>query len=121
MNSFSTFHNDPFFSVIDLPRAPALGYGLRHDRQITPRNQNDEQSIDVFGNPFAFMQNMMNGMGQMMGQMETRMNSGQSGPGVVFSSSTVMSMDGRNGGQPRIVQATSEQLRGPEGKVEWQL
>jgi hypothetical protein len=27
-----------------------------------------------------------------------------------------MSMDKRNGGQPRIIQATSEKLRGPEGK-----
>jgi hypothetical protein len=58
----------------------------------------------------------------MMTQMEARMNSndftGQNGQGVAFSSSTVMSMDKRNGGEPRIIQATSEKLRGPEGKNE---
>jgi hypothetical protein len=123
MSLFSTFHNDPFFSGVDLPQRSALDYRSRHDgydQQITPRHQNDNQSLDVIGNPFVFMQNMMNNMGQMMSQMETRMNSndftGQNGPGVAFSSSTVMSMDKRNGGQPRIIQATSEKLRGPEGK-----
>jgi hypothetical protein len=123
MSLFSTFHSDPFFSGVDLPQRSALDYRPRHDgydRQITPRHQNDNQSLDSIGNPFVFMQNMMNNMGQMMSQMETRMNSndftGQNGPGVAFSSSTVMSMDKRNGGQPRIIQATSEKIRGPEGK-----
>jgi hypothetical protein len=124
MSFASAFHNDPFFSGVDLPRAPALEFRSRydnHDRQITSRHQNDDQTLDVFGNPFVFMQNMMNNMGQMMRQMETRMNSndftGPNGDGVAFSSSTVMSMDRRNEGQPRIIQATSEKLRGPEGSL----
>jgi hypothetical protein len=125
MNIFSTFHNDPFFSAVDLPQRSALDYRSRNDDndwQITPHHQNDDRSLDIFGNPFAFMQTMMNNMGQMMTQMEARMNSndftGQNGQGVAFSSSTVMSMDKRNGGEPRIIQATSEKLRGPEGKNE---
>jgi hypothetical protein len=65
------------------------------------------------------MQNMVNNMGQMMSQMEARMNindfNDPNGHGVAFSSSTVMSMDRRNDGEPRIIQATSEKLRGPEG------
>jgi hypothetical protein len=110
MNLLSPFHNDPFFSGADLPQALALEHQSRydnHDRRITtPRQQNN--------NPFAYMQQIMN-------QMQTAMNgnhfNGQNGHGVSFSSSTVMSMDSRNGGQPRIIQATSEKLRGPEGKM----
>jgi hypothetical protein len=122
MSFFSAFHDDPFFSGVDLPRAPTLEYRSRYDnrdRQITQRHQNDDQTVDVFGNPSAFMQNIMNNMGQMMSQMETRMNTndfpGRNGQGISFSSSTVMSMDNRNDEQPRIIQATSEKLRGPEG------
>jgi hypothetical protein len=122
MNFRSSLDNDPFFSGVDLPQAFALEHRSRHDnrdRQITPRHQNNQRDLDMLGNPFAFMQNIMNNMGQMMGQMETRMNNndfnGQNGKGVSFSSSTVMSMDNRNGGQPRIIQATSEKLRGPDG------
>jgi len=122
MNLLSSFHNDPFFSGVNLPQALALEHRSRHsnhDRQITQRQQNNNQDLDISGNPFVFMQNVMNNMGQMMSGMETRMNSnnfsGQNGHGVSFSSSTVMSMDRRNGGQPRIIQATSEKLRGPEG------
>ena len=122
MNLFSSLHNDPFFSGVDLPQTLALENRSRHDhrdRQITQRHQNNHQDVDMLGNPFAYMQNIMNNMGQMMSHMETRMNSndfgGQNGQGVSFSSSTIMSMDNRNGGQPRIIQATSEKLRGPEG------
>jgi hypothetical protein len=125
MSLLPTFRNDPFFSGVNLPQALALESRTRydsHDRQISQRQPNNNQDLDIFGNPFAFMQNIMNNMGQMMGQMETRMNSndfgGQNGQGVSFSSSTVMSMDRRNGGQPRIFQATSEKLRGPEGMLE---
>jgi len=124
MSLLSAFHNDPFFSGVNLPQALALEHRSRydnHDRQITQRQHNDNQDIDIFGNPFAFMQNMVTNMGQMMSQMEAQMNTndlnGPNGHGVSFSSSTVMSMDRRNGGQPRIFQATSEKLRGPEGKI----
>jgi len=117
MNLLSTFRNDPFFSGIDLPlqtlpldyRSPYDNY----DRQVTQRHQNDDQSLSVFNNPFKLMQNMMN-------QMESRLFSndftGENGHGVSFSSSTIMSIDGRNAEQPRIFQATSEKLRGPEGR-----
>jgi hypothetical protein len=125
MSLLSTFHNDPFFSGANLPQALALEHRSRydnHDRQIAQRQtNNDNRDIDIFGNPFAFMQNMMSNMGQMMSQMETRMNSndfnGPNAHGVSFTSSTVMSMDRRNGGEPRIFQATSEKLRGPEGTI----
>jgi hypothetical protein len=123
MSFSSAFHNDPFFSGIDLPRVPALDHRLQHEnlnRQISQQHENNDQMLDVFGNPFVLMRNMMNNMGQMMSQMETRMNgndfTSQNGHGVSFSSSTLMSMDRRNEGQPRIIQATSEKLRGPEGK-----
>jgi hypothetical protein len=115
MNLLSSFHNDPFFSDADLPQALALEHRSKYDNRnrhvTTPRQQNN--------NPFAFMQNAMSNMGQMMSHMETRMNSnnGQNSHGVSFSSSTVMSVDRRNGGQPRIIQATSEKIRGPEGKI----
>jgi hypothetical protein len=122
MNRISSFENDPFFSGVNLPQALALEHRPRydnHDRQISQRQQNNDQALDMFGNPFAFMRNVMNNMEQMMSHMETTMNSnnfsGKNGQGVSFSSSTVMSMDNRNGGQPRIFQATSEKLRGPEG------
>ncbi len=124
MSLISAFHNDPFFSGVNLPQALALEHQSRydnHDRQLTQHQQNNNRDVDIFGNPFALMQNMMTNMGQMMSQMETRMNSndfnGPNAHGVSFSSSTVMSMDRRNGGQPRIFQATSEKLRGPEGKI----
>jgi hypothetical protein len=123
MSFLSVFRDDPFFSGVDLPRAPTFEHLSRYDnrdRQITQRYQNDDQSLDVFGNPFVYMQNIMNDMGQMISQMETRMNTddfpGRNGQGVSFSSSKIMSMDSRNDDQPRIIQATSEKLRGPEGK-----
>lgn len=124
MSFASAFHNDPFFAGFEFPRAsaaPALEHRSHHDRQISQRPSNDDQRMDMFGNPFALMQTMMNNMGQMMSQMETRMNSndftGRNGHGVSFSSSTMMSMDRSNDQQqPRIVQATSERLHGPEGK-----
>lgn len=123
MSLRTSFRNDPFFSNIDLPDALSLEYGSsrsdRRDRQLTQRNENTNREVDMFGNPFGFMQTMMDNMGRMISQMETRMNSGnfdgQAGPGFAFTSSTVMTMDGRNGGEPRIIQATSERLRGPEG------
>jgi hypothetical protein len=109
MNFSSAFYNDPFFSGLDLPRAPALEHRSRHDRQLSQLHQNDDQ---IFENPFSFMQNTMR-------QMETRMNmndfTDENSHGVSFSSSTIMSMDRRNEGQPRIIQATSEKLHGPEG------
>lgn len=125
MSLLSAFQNDPFFSGVDVSQALALEHRPRydnHDRQLRQRQQNNNQDLDIFGNPFAFMQNMMNNMGQMMSQMERQINTNdfngqQNGHGVSFSSSTVMSMDRRNGGEPRIFQATSEKLRGPEGKI----
>ena len=126
MSLISRFNNDPFFSGADLPQALALERRSRydnHDRQIAQRqtNHNNNRDIDIFGNPFAYMQSMMANMGQMMSQMETTMNSSDfnrpNSHGVSFTSSTVMSMDSRNGGEPRIFQATSERLRGPEGKI----
>ncbi|CAF0926271.1 unnamed protein product [Rotaria sp. Silwood1] len=122
MNMLSTFRNDPFFSGVDLPQSLALEHQRRydnHDRQLTQRQQNNNRELDIFGNPFAYMQNAMDNMHQMMHHIETRMNNndfgGRNGQGVSFSSSTVMSMDRSNGGEPRIFQATSEKLHGPEG------
>ena len=120
MSLLATFENDPFFSGIDLPRGLALEHrSLRDnfDRQMALR----ENERDFFESPFRFMQTMMNDMGQMMGQMESRMHNldvnGRENPnGVSFSSSTVMSYDGRNPDQPHVFQATAEKLRGPEGK-----
>ena len=125
MSLFSSFHNDPFFSGANLSRALAVEHRSKyenHDRQITQRQQNNNQDSDIFGNPFAYMQNVMNNMGQVMSHVQTKTNSnqfgGQNGHGVSFSSSTVMSMKSRNGEKPRIIQATSEKLRGPEGILE---
>ena len=119
------FNNDPFFADADLPQGLALQHRAMHDnrdRQIIQRRQNNNRDLDMFGNPFVFMQNVMNNMGQMMNHMEPTINNnnnfrGQNGHGVSYSSSSVMSMDSRNGGLPRIVQATSEQLRGPDGML----
>jgi hypothetical protein len=121
------FNNDPFFSGADFPQALALEHRSRYDnrdrhqQQIAQRRQNNNRDLDIFGNPFALMQNVMNNMGAMMNHLGPTINSknfsGQNGHGVSFSSSTVMSMDSRNGGQPRIIQATSEQIRGPEGML----
>lgn len=123
----SAFHNDPFFAGFEFPRAPAaLEHRSRNDRQVSQRPSNGDQRMDRFGNPFALMQTMMTNMGQMMSQMETRMNSndftGPNAHGVSFSSSTMMSMNRSDGQQqPRIIQATSEKLRGPEGMRTIQL
>lgn len=110
---FASFRNDPFFAGLDSPsQSFALDHRARHDdrnRQISHRG--DEQGLSLFENPFAMMQTMMSNMGQMMSQS----GSGHNGQGLSFSSATVMSMDRRNPNQPRIMQATSEHLRGPEG------
>ncbi|CAF3851469.1 unnamed protein product [Adineta steineri] len=107
MSLFSIFHNDPFFSGIDLPSR----YD-NHNRQLTQHQRNDDQDLSLSNNPFGLMQNMIN-------QIEPRMYSndltGRNAHGVSFSSSTIMSMDNRNAGQPRIIQAASEQIRGPDG------
>jgi len=108
---------------MDMPQSLALEQNSNHNRQGSQHHHDADNELELFGNqrnPFVFMQNMMNNMGQMMSQMETRINSddyggAERGQGMSFSSSTVMSMDKRNGGQPRIIQATSEKLRGPEG------
>ena len=115
MNLLASFHNDPFFSGVELPRALALerrSHPDDSDRRITQHDQR--------GDTFGFMQSMMNNMNQMMASMNESFHSDNldnpRGHGVSFSSSTMMSMDGRNPDQPRIIQATSETLRGPEGK-----
>ncbi|CAF0821736.1 unnamed protein product [Adineta ricciae] len=122
MNSFATFRNDPFFSGLDLPfEGLALENRSRYDnsnRQISQRQPTNDQSLSPFDNPLGLMQSMMGSMGQMFRQLEPVMSqnfNGQNGQGLSFSSATVMSMDRRSGDQPRIIQATSEQLRGPEG------
>lgn len=125
MSLFSSFHNDPFFSGANLPQAMALEHRSRHDnrdRQLSQRQQSNNREMDMFNNPFAYMQSVMDNMHQMMSHMESSINSNNFGPngnGVSFSSSTVMSMDNRNGGQPRIIQATSERLQGPEGELDF--
>jgi len=125
MTLLQTFRNDPFFSDVDLPRALALEHLSLYDdydREVSQQRAKDGRTLDLFGRPFDFMQNMMNSMGQMMHEMETRMNShefnGDNGQGIAFSSSTIMSMDNRGDSEPRIIQATSEKLRGPEGMLE---
>jgi len=113
MSLLSSLYNDPFFSGVNLPQALALEHRSKYDNH--DRQQNNNQDLDIFGNPFAFMQNVMN---NMVTTMNSNDFSGQTGHGVSFSSSTVMSMNSRNGGQPRIFQATSEKLRGPEGMLQ---
>jgi hypothetical protein len=75
---------------------------------------------DPFDDSLAFTHTMLNNIGQMMTSMKEKMNffnlGNPNGQGVSFSSSTLMSMDGHKPDQPRIIQATSETLRGPEGK-----
>ena len=114
MNLLATFQNDPFFSGVDLPNALALEHRPRRSND-TPRNASEHRDLTLFENPFSFMETMMNEMGQMFSQMETRLNDRNDQQGVSYASSTFMSYDGRNGDQPRIVQATSEKLRGSEG------
>ncbi|CAF0882391.1 unnamed protein product [Didymodactylos carnosus] len=127
------FRNDPFFSGNDmlfddfnyqraLPFSNRRVHGdndysssrSNRNRDLMSRGNNDD---DLFSNPFAMMQNMMGNMRNVMANMETRMSDPQMGAnGVSFSSSTVYKMDNSSGnGQPRIFQATSERLRGPEG------
>lgn len=122
MTLLQTFRNDPFFSDIDLPRALSLEYGSQfddHTKQVSQRRSYDDQTLDLFNHPFQYMENMMSNMNQMMHDMESKINSlelnGNNGQGLAFTSSTVMSIDNRNGVDPRIVQATSEKLSGPEG------
>ncbi|CAF2142153.1 unnamed protein product [Rotaria magnacalcarata] len=120
MSLLSSFRGDPFFSGVDLPQTfEQRSRSDKHDRQLTQYQQNNnDRELDIFGNPFGFMNTMVGNMNQMMRQMESRINSNDfppNGQGVSFSSSTVMSMDNRNGTQPRIIQATSEKLQGPEG------
>ncbi|UJR21130.1 hypothetical protein I4U23_024230 [Adineta vaga] len=122
MNSLGMFRNDPFFSGLDLP---SQGLSLENrsrnghsNRQISQHQQTNDQSLSMLDNPFGFVENMMANMGQMFNQMQPMLSqnfNGQNGQGLSFSSATVMSMDRRNPDQPRIIQATSEQLRGPEG------
>ena len=119
MSFVSSFDRDPFFSELNLPQALALEHRSRSnhgDRQVSRRHHDDRQDLQAFANPFTFMQNIMNNMGQMMSQMETMDSHGPMTNGVSFSSSTITSMNRGDGGQPRIIQATSEKLRGPEGK-----
>ena len=119
MSFTSSFDHDPFFSQLNLSRALALEHRSRPnhaDRQVSRRDHDDRQDLQTFANPFAFMQNIMNNMGQMMSQMETMDSNGPMSNGVSFSSSTIMSMNRGDGGKPRIIQATSEKLRGPEGE-----
>lgn len=119
MSMLATFQNDPFFSGIELPRAlPSESRSFREDfnRERALRHRDD-----VFEEPFKFMQNIIGDMSKRMKDMESRMfnmdiNVPEDGHGVSFSSSTVMTYDGRNPEQPKVFQATSEKLRGPEGK-----
>ncbi|CAF0942277.1 unnamed protein product [Didymodactylos carnosus] len=133
MSLFSSFRNDPFFAGIDMPfgdfdRHHALPSSSSHRAQDfrssdTRLNRNldlmlrDNGENDLFSNPLSVMQRMMGNTQNMMANIETRMSDSQMGSnGVSFSSSTMYSMDNRSGnGQPRIFQATSEKLRGPEG------
>lgn len=75
---------------------------------------------DPFDDSFTFTYTMLNSMGQMIASMAENMKlinlDDPDGHGVSFSSSTLMSMDGHNPDQPRIIQATCETLRGHEGK-----
>ncbi|UJR17024.1 hypothetical protein I4U23_003922 [Adineta vaga] len=107
MTLFEAFHNDPFFSDIDLPQALALEHRSIYDgrdRQVSQRRSHDHRSLDLFGNGFKFMDEMIHGF-------DTRLD----GQGVAFTSSTIMSIDNRDESKPKIFQAISEKLRGPEG------
>ncbi|UJR28358.1 hypothetical protein I4U23_009600 [Adineta vaga] len=122
MNIFSTFDNDPFFSdVTPLPNSP-FDQRTKQDNRNRPIPQHPQvpnRKLDLFGDTFAFMDNLMNNMGQAANQVQTKVantNLGKpQGQGVSFSTSTVSRMNQQNGGQPRIIQATTEQLRGPDG------
>lgn len=112
MSHVSAFDNDPFFADVQRPQT----LPLEHHRSKSSRQIN-QQNVDVFTNPVAFIQNVMNNMGKMISQMDNPNHSNeQPGRTVSYSSSTIISMNQRNGGKPRIFQAASEKLSGPEGK-----
>lgn len=111
MSLLSTFETDPFFANGNLPQALALEH-----RQLIPRRE--MKNTDPLANPLALMQNVMNQMGKMMNQMENiKQTNGPQGRAVSFSSSTIIRMDRRNGGKPRVFQVVSERLCGPEGEI----
>jgi len=128
------FANDPFFSGFESPFTS--GNSLMSHRNGSSRNNGGNQSNrdlmaypfdndDLFSfgssmrNPLSLMQSMMGNMHSMMENIEKQMNDPklmENGKGLSFQSSTVMSMDNRdNNGQPKIFQATSERLKGPDG------
>jgi hypothetical protein len=92
MNQFEIFRDDPFFSNAKLEHLPFY---------------------DDHDHPFDFMRNRMHQM-----RMNDHEFNDDNNRGIAYSSSTIMSMDSRNGGKPRIIQTTSEILRGPNGILE---
>jgi len=68
-------------------------------------------------NPFRNMSTMMRDIQNMFGSMSSRsMNEGQVGEnGAMYSSSTFMSYNNADGGEPKIYQATRAERRGPGG------
>lgn len=118
MSLLTTFDTDPFFANGNLPQALALEHRSKHDRQLIQRRDMKNQNGDALANPLALMQNVMNQMGKMINQMENiKQTNGPQGRGVSFSSSTIIRMDRRNGGKPRVFQVVSEKLCGPEGEI----
>ena len=126
MSFFSSFSYNPFFSGVDPLRDPAFIQRPREtlrDRQTyqRPLNNNNNVNFDLFGDTFAYMQNLMSGVGQTIDQMHSTMTSksfdGSHFPGVSYATSTMTSLNQENGGKPRIVETSSEEFRGPEGKT----
>lgn len=115
MSHVSAFDSDPFFADVQLPQTlPLEHHRSKSDRQLTARRQMNHQNVD----PVALMQNVMNSMGKMISQMNNPQHANeQPGRTVSYSSSTIISMNRRNGGKPRIFQAASETLSGPEGRI----
>jgi 2-phosphoglycerate kinase len=124
MSSRTEMRYDPFFSDVDsAPRmVPEPRSRDEHRRRFTTpeRYTTNVRRMDMVSNPFAMMKPMMNFMGPPMSQMNSIINdddmTAPMSRGVIFSSSTITTTNSQNGGQPRIVQQISEQIRGPDGQ-----
>lgn len=84
------------------------------------QNPYQNPNFNMLADTFAMMQNLMTGMGQTFEQMQASMNNkdfdSANFPGVQFATTKVTSLSRQNGGKPKVMQSSSEQVRGPEGK-----
>ncbi|CAF0980866.1 unnamed protein product [Adineta ricciae] len=123
MNTCAAFDNDPFFSdVTQLPEFSLTPRAKNDNRNQKPGQSppnNSNQNLDLFGDTFAFMESLMNTVGQNMNQIQAAMANKNlakpQGQHVSFSTSAVTRTKKENGGKPRVIQAACDQFRGPDG------